>query len=520
MDETMKVIQEAATGIPADARDHCERAFWLSTSGKHKEAIEEYKQAIRIFPNYAEAHSNLGANYVELGMYGEAIEEYKQAIRIDPDDAKAHYRLGITYFLNNDSGSALEQYEILKTLGSELANTLLEAINNQFGGIESGKTVEFEGVSVVKGNNSLALELYGQLAKKKGNLFFSPYSISTALAMVYAGAREATEAQMAQTLHFKLDQGAIHAGFADLEAQINTAQKRGNVELNVANALWIHQDYPILSDYLDVTTKNYHAGVHNVDFASATEETRREINSWIEDKTNNKIKELIKKGSINSLTRLVLTNAIYFKGQWDSPFVNKWTKEEPFWLSTDKSVDVLLMNQTHEYGYAKNDKLQIIELPYAGNDLSMIVLLPNEVDGLSQLEEDLNVGNLNTWMNPLREIEITVYLPKFKMSSEFKLSEDLSIMGMKDAFDPEMANFSGISPGRLCISKVIHKAFVDVSEEGTEAAASTAVFTGDLMASQNFPQPPVFRADHPFVFIIKHNTSGSILFIGRVINPL
>lgn len=380
------------------------------------------------------------------------------------------------------------------------------------------KKTTHEGISVVEGNTSLALELYGQLAKKEGNLFISPYSISTALAMLFAGAREDTEKQMAQTLHFELGQDSIHAGFADLEAQINNIQDQGSIELNVANALWVHQDYPILQDFLDVTTKNYHAGVYNVDFVNATEETRLEINSWVEKKTKDKIKELIKKDKINSLTRLVLTNAIYFKGQWESLFKKKWTKEKPFRLSADKSVDVPLMTQTHEYGYVQNDKVQVIELPYAGGDLSMIVLLPNEVNGLAQLEDDLNVESLHSWMDSLREMKIEVHLPKFKMSSEFELSNVLSIMGMKDAFDPQMADFSGISHRQLIISAVIHKTFVDVNEEGTEAAAATAVRGKN--GGPPVPPVPVFRADHPFVFIIRHNASGSILFIGRVASPI
>jgi len=370
--------------------------------------------------------------------------------------------------------------------------------------------------TVAEGNTAFALDLYGKLKEKEGNLFFSPYSISTALAMTYAGARGNTEKQMAEVFHFTLDQKVLHPAFAHLEAQLNAFQEKEGIELSVANALWAQKDHIFLREFLDLTKKNYGAVLNFLDFKRAYEAARLKINAWVEEKTRNKIKDLIKPGVLNSLTRLVLTNAIYFKGNWESQFKKSKTEEAPFWLAPDKSIEVPTMTQKQKFRYMENDSLQMLELPYAGNELSMIVLLPKKVDGLLHLEAALTVKNLTTWMDLLREREIMVFLPKFKMASQFNLGHTLASMGMPDAFDPS-ADFSGMDGTKmLYISAVIHKAFVDVNEEGTEAAAATAV----AMKLLSMPAPPpVFRADHPFVFLIRHNPSESILFLGRVVNP-
>ena len=370
--------------------------------------------------------------------------------------------------------------------------------------------------AVAQGNTAFALDLYGKLKEAEGNLFFSPYSISTALAMTYAGARANTEKQMAEVLHFTLDQKRLHPAFSHLEAQLNAAQGKEGIELNVANALWAQKDYIFLGEFLDLTKKYYGAVLTLLDFKNACEAARKKINAWVEEKTKNKIKDLIKPGVLDSLTRLVLTNAIYFKGNWESQFKKSKTEESPFWLVPGKSIKVPMMNQKQNFNYMENDSLQILELPYVGNALSMIALLPKKVDGLAQLESMLSVKNLTTWMGLLREREISVFLPKFKMSSQFSLDKMLASMGMHDAFTGK-ADFSGMTGKKdLYISAVIHKAFVDVNEEGTEAAAATAV----AMRLLSMPAPPpVFKADHPFILLIRHNPSESILFLGRVVNP-
>jgi serine protease inhibitor len=371
---------------------------------------------------------------------------------------------------------------------------------------------------VVKGNSAFAFDLYEELKRVEGNIFFSPYSISTALAMAYAGARGKTEEQMGAALHFTLDQNQFHPAFSCLEAQLKAIQEKGDIELNIANALWAQEDYVFLRKFLKLIACNYLAALNPVDFKRAHEEARKKINAWVEQKTKDKIKELIKPGVLNSMTRLVLTNAIYFKGRWESQFKKCRTKKNPFWLSIDKPVEVSMMTQKQQFRYMENDRVQILEMPYVGNDLAMIVLLPRKVDGLDQLEADLSVENLNMWIGHLRKREVSVFLPKFKMTSQFRLSETLASMGMPDAFSGN-ADFSGINGTKdLFISAVIHKAFVDVTEEGTEAAAATAGVIS-LTSAPSKP-PPTFRADHPFLFLIHDKHSGSIIFVGRIVNPV
>jgi serpin B len=285
--------------------------------------------------------------------------------------------------------------------------------------------------------------------------------------------------------------------------------------------LWLQTGYNFLKDFLELTEEYYDAGLNHVDFAKDSEAACNKINIWVEQKTNNRIQKLIKPSMINALTRLVLTNAIYFKGNWVSQFEESSTQDTLFYITPDTTVSVPLMHQNHEFKYWKNDTLQILELPYAGDDLSMLILLPRKVDGLANLENLLTMENLNQWIKDLKEYQVMVYLPKLRTSCEFRLDTTLIAMGMPDAFKPNKADFSGITDPPLWISAVVHKAFVDVSEEGTEAAAATAVimvFEEEVSVQPLLP-PVVFRADHPFIFMIRDNHSGSILFIGKVVDP-
>jgi serpin B len=369
------------------------------------------------------------------------------------------------------------------------------------------------------GNTAFALDLYRELKDTDGNMFFSPYSISTALAMTYGGARGGTAKQMAGVLYFTLPADKLHPAFQQLEAKLETAQKTGGVRLNVANSLWPQKDYPFLAEYMELVKKYYGVSITPVDYQRAAETARGMINRWVEDKTANKIKELIKPGILTALTRLVLVNAIYFKGDWASQFDAQRTQEAPFFLLSGETAQVPLMTQKRKFKYAGFESLQVLELPYSGDRLSMLVLLPKKKNGLAQLEAGLTARNLEEWTTSPREREVEVFLPKFKMTSLFRLGKTLAAMGMGDAFDPLKANFSGMD-GRLnwlYIGAVIHKAYVDVNEEGTEAAASTAVVMRIKMSK---PLPPeTFRADHPFIFLIRENQTNSILFIGRVVEP-
>jgi serpin B len=372
--------------------------------------------------------------------------------------------------------------------------------------------------SVVRGNNDFALQLYGQLRSKEGNLFLSPYSISTALAMTYAGARGETASEMAKALDFTLPPDRLHRAFAALLAQVNGEARKQAYQLSVANALWGQKNFGFLPDFLNLTRNDYGAGLHEVDFAADTEAARKLINAWVEQQTRNKIKDLLQPGVLATNTRLVLTNAIYFKGFWAHQFKKNDTRPELFHTSPGTSVKAPLMHDTSDYKYLDGGDFQALELPYKGNDLSMVVLLPKKVDGLPELEKKLTEANLAAWLGRLQKREVMVALPKFKMTREFGLNQVLQALGMRQAFIPGGADFTGMSgSGReLFISAVIHKAFVDVNEEGTEAAAATGVV---ISLASAVPNRVVFRADHPFVFLIRDNRSGSILFLGRLTQP-
>lgn len=370
--------------------------------------------------------------------------------------------------------------------------------------------------TVVKGNTDFGFDLYQELKETEGNLFFSPYSISTALAMTYAGARGQTEKEMAKVLHFSLEQKPLHSSFSKLQLQLNAIQDKGHIKLSIVNSLWAQEGYHFLDTFFDLNKKYYGAGLNFVDFATQT--VRKTINIWVEDKTQQKIKELIKQGMIDSLTTLVLCNAIYFKGDWLSQFDKKRTIDADFHISHHKTIKVPMMSQKSEFKYQSFDNFSAIELPYEGNYLSMIVFLPKEIDGLADFEKNLTNDNVKNWIDKLLKSykqKILVSLPEFKTTCEFELSKILSDMGMPHAFIN--ADFSGMTGKKdLSISKVIHKAFIDVNEEGTEAAAATAVVMRKAII---FSKPLIFRANHPFVFLIRENKTGSILFIGRIIDP-
>jgi len=389
------------------------------------------------------------------------------------------------------------------------------------------KTEEF----VVEGNNKFALQLYAKLREQEGNLFFSPCSISTALAMTYAGARGETEAQMAEVLHFPAfvtgdkkapsllvpGRKAFHSAFGAIIRDLNARGEKGGYELSVANALWCQKGYGFLKEFLELIKTDYCGGFNEVDFVTAAESVRQTINAWVEKETKDKIKELIKPGILNKFTRLVLTNAIYFKGNWARQFKEENTRDAPFTLISGEKIDIPMMNQTAEFNYMEAEDFQAIELPYVNDELSMIILLPKEFDGLVSIEKTLTLENFSDWLAELRKCKVIVSAPKFRTTWEFELAKVLKSMGMADAFSGT-ADFSGITGKRdLFISAVIHKAYVDVNEEGTEAAAATAVVM--RLTSAKPEEIPVFRADHPFLFLIRDNCSGSILFIGRVMNP-
>ena len=379
----------------------------------------------------------------------------------------------------------------------------------------SGVTDQADLAAVVKGNNAFAFDLYSSIAKEKGNLFLSPYSISSALAMTNAGARGETANQMEKTLHFDLAAMKLNPGFSELMKKFNASGK--SYQLSVANALWEQQGTEFCPEFVELTKKYYDAGLMKVDYINQTEQARLTINNWVEDKTNHKIIELIKPGILNPLTRLVLTNAIYFKGRWELQFKAEQTKQAPFDVSANVKPNVPLMYQLGKFKYAKTDQLQILELPYSGGEIAMDILLPNPKSDLIKLESNLQSANFGSWLAKMSMQKVEVTLPRFKLEKDLSLGNQLQNLGMRDAFDENAADFSGMSKTFLYISKVLHKAFVEVNEEGTEAAAATAVIMDTK--SVDIDEPVIFRADHPFFFVIRDIDSGSILFMGRMADP-
>jgi serpin B len=372
---------------------------------------------------------------------------------------------------------------------------------------------------LVDGNNRFAIDLYHCLAAgSKGDVFVSPESISLALAMTYAGAAGQTAEQMAATLHFTLPREELNAAFARLLKEWSPAGPPREYQLNIANRLWAQQGYKFLDSFLKVTRDDFGAELAQVDFVHQAESARETINAWVAKQTADKIKDLIGSGVLGPDTRLVLTNAIYFRGRWQSPFESAATAKVPFHVSTEKTADVPMMRHEARFGYGKRADVQILEMPYKVGDLSMVVILPTRVDGLADLEKSLATDSLKTWLAGLANKEVDVALPKFKITQEVELSKILSAMGMPLAFS-DSADFSGMDGRRdLAISAVIHKAYVDVDEKGTEAAAATAVTIRALSA--RIPRElEHFTADHPFIFLIRDTRSGSILFIGRYTGP-
>jgi serpin B len=374
---------------------------------------------------------------------------------------------------------------------------------------------------LVEGNSAFAFDLYQALREQEGNLFYSPHSISVALAMTYAGARGQTAAQMAATLQFLLEQDRLHPAFnwvdAELASRGEGAEGKDDegFRLNIVNAIWGQKDYGFLTTFLDVLAENYGAGLRILDFMTEPEESRITINEWVSDQTEERIEDLIPEGVITSLTRLVLTNAIYFNAAWEYPFDEDLTADGVFYLLDGGQVSVPMMKQTESFGYAEGEGYQGVELRYDGGELSMVILLP-EAGNFQAFEEGLQADQVSDIISGLQPAAVALTMPKFEFDSEFSLTDTLAGMGMPIAFSGA-ADFSGMtgSPD-LFISEVIHKAFVSLDEAGTEAAAATAVIMDE---SATPGEPAEVTIDRPFIFLIRDIETGAILFVGRVLNP-
>ena len=372
--------------------------------------------------------------------------------------------------------------------------------------------------AIVDGDNRFALDLYHKLCGRSGNLIFSPYSLSTALAMTYAGARGSTAAEMESVLHFPFTGAKLHKDFRALQARLNSMGGRDSTELAVANRLWGQKGFRFLRSFLDTTRADYGADLGEVDFRRHLEDSRREINGWVAGKTNGRIPEILDPGVLDpNLTRLALTDAIYFKAPWAETFRPEMTREKPFHLSSRDTVMVRMMSGSGDYHFAHTSGLSALQKDYRGHWISMLLLLPDRIDGLAALEDSLSPEKIRALVSALKPQQVEVTIPRFVLNRGFSLGEILQEMGMHRAFS-DHADFSGMAPERLQIGPVIHKAFISVAEGGTEAAAATVVEMTLGMGSSRQP-PQRFTADHPFLFLIRDNGSGAILFLGRVADP-
>lgn len=375
---------------------------------------------------------------------------------------------------------------------------------------------------LVNGNNEFAFELYKQLsATKEGNFFYSPYSISLALAMAYAGANGQTEEQMADTLNFLLENEELHEAFNKLAIELNS---RNNVaegseaqgfELNIVNATWGQRGFEFIQAFLDVLAENYDAGIRLLDYEADPEACRKVINDWVYEQTNGKIEDLIPEGAIDEMTRLVLTNAIYFNAAWLHQFDEDFTYDDVFYLPDGSTVTVPMMHQSERFNYKEGDDYTAIELLYDIYEMSMLIIMPDE-GTFEDFENSLTPEVMDSILDSMTYGQVNFSMPKFEFESDFSLNNALKAMGMTDAFS-DIADFSGITDKTdLIISDVIHKAFVSVDEEGTEAAAATAVIFQETSMPIEITDVNI---DHSFIFLIRDITTGSTLFIGRVINP-
>ena len=382
--------------------------------------------------------------------------------------------------------------------------------------------------SLVAGNNAFAFDLYHALQAEADNLFFSPYSVSTALAMTYAGARGETARQMADTLHFTLSQDRLHSAFNALDLQIapdgedegeDAGAEEKDFTLNVANSLWGQQDYAFLPEFLDLLAENYGAGLRLVDFARAPEPARRTINDWVSEQTKDRINDLIPGGGITGDTRLVLANAIYFDASWLHPFNEALTREGTFNLLDGGQVSAPMMaaSEPMDLLYARGTGYQAVDLPYVGDRASMTIIVPDS-GNFADFEAALSADQVETIVASLERKSVALTLPKFSYELNVSMKDTLEDMGMPDAVTCGVADFSGMDGAReLCITGVFHKAFVAVDEAGTEAAAATAV----VMGRTSMPMIDVELAvDRSFIYLIRDTETGSILFLGRMLAPV
>ncbi len=368
---------------------------------------------------------------------------------------------------------------------------------------------------ITRGNLQFAIELHQQLATAQGNLIFSPFSIRSALAMTASGAEGATNREILRTIH--LPEGdVVQEAVGALVRWLNWSGERATFQLRIVNTLWGQKGIDWKEDFLNRLKDDYAASLQEIDF-DQSQAARQTINCWVREKTNDKIQELIPSGMITPETLMALTNTVDFLGDWEEAFEPSVTEQLPFFRTPDDAVPTAMMQQTAEFAYHGDSKVQVLQMSYSGNELSMLIVLPNEKNGLAKLEEELTAEQLQRWLKQLSPREVIVSLPKFTMTQQFNLTDALRAMGMPRPFS-DQANFTGMAnDNALLLDFVVHKAYIVVNERGTEAAAASA--EGLDKGSEPEASPPVFRADHPFLFLIRDTRHELILLMGRLTDP-
>ncbi|MBS3806247.1 MAG: serpin family protein [Bacteroidales bacterium] len=368
---------------------------------------------------------------------------------------------------------------------------------------------------VARSNNAFAFSLYKQLKSTDENLFFSPYSISSALAMTYTGAKGVTRQQMSEVFGFYSSNLAHARGYQSLQEYLDSLNQ-DDLKLHMANALWCQKDYDFQQDFLDINRGHFTAAIRQVNFKRRYQQVREQINQWVEKQTNQKIKDLIDQGVLDRMTRLVLVNAIYFNGKWEYPFSKEKTRENVFYPTPDQKVKVSFMNQSVRLPYHEGEFYKAVEIPYSKGSLSMLILLPNRHEDMPKLESKMERSFYESLTDSIHKEEVGLSIPRFKLEAKYQLNDPLRQMGMKSAFNGN-ADFSGMTGDKdLYISDIVHQSYVEVHEKGTEAAAATGV----VMRKTAIVKSHSFIADHPFLFMIRDQQTHAILFMGKLRYPV
>jgi len=372
--------------------------------------------------------------------------------------------------------------------------------------------------SLAESNNLFTVDLFKQIQSKSENLIFSPYSIGTVLAMIYSGSGGKTAEEMSEVLYFP-QQALLDPVESGMRESIQETDTMRGTDFRLANAIWAQENFSFLPDYLERVEKYYDAPLTLMDFVETTnrEESRKKINHWVEEKTNRRIRDLIQPGILDASTRLVLTNAIYFNGGWMFPFDKAATSPSLFHISTQESTKTDFMHQTRSYPYYEDEEIQAICLPYKNNRMVMMVILPKSIEGWRMISQVINYERIDLVLSGMGTKEVQLALPKFRSEFQINLRQELTSMGMGTAFSRQ-ADLSGMTGEKnLFVDEVIHKAFIEVNETGTEAAAATAAIIG--LKSSLRDDPVRFNADHPFVFFLLDRQTGCIIFTGRLVKP-